>query len=739
MFKSGKWGQNNKIKVMFQLQFQATQVPKVKGKGLMVSLIPGEIGKPVAKSERVPVVDGTCTWEDPMYEMVKLVRNQKTEKYKEKIYYFNVQSGSSKSGYVGEVGVDFASFAETTEPFNLSLPLTTSDSGAILHVYIQKMKRTDEQREYEEDESLKSDSVRSKNQASDCSENANMLDFAEDHAAVKKNLKPVDKKGDGRKLSPDWSSGSLSDRSMTDILNSPDQNYQNQGHNKHTEASKNTVEKLKSDVSRLERQAELSELELDSLRKQILKENKRGQDLSKKVDELMEEKEDLETECDRLKSLTLNIRKTEESNTKLVLQLKDLDRTLGEKDEEIFNLTEKVKERQMRDEAIEELYAEIELERKEKEELKIHMEEISVDYKFLLQENDDMSFKLEETQREKMKMQNEYSNSLAKVKEYEVLLKRLEEKFTSQALELAQSFDTISDLETHIKSLEKELEKQGHDFEDDVADLMKAKIEQEERVVQAEEALRKSKLTNNADFENLRVELEKSRRDLLLMKDTHNQEVQKLCEQIDEQDKQIRQMSLELETCIKQGEDKSELEESIREKAILVTEYDSLKKEMEKLQKESTSWTSLMSEKNVIIRTLQSELKKLRGDHNGLQQRFLVIESEKVNLTKEVSRLEIKTMDQQKHLSSLKASKEGTTSKHNESRSISKSAKSNNEQKLSNLLSEMSSLDEKNKHMESELKEMQEKYLEVSLRFAEVEGERQQLVMELRNLRNGKK
>lgn len=42
--------------------------------------------------------------------------------------------GSSKSGFVGEVGVDFATFVESTEPFQLSLPLTTSESGAILHV-----------------------------------------------------------------------------------------------------------------------------------------------------------------------------------------------------------------------------------------------------------------------------------------------------------------------------------------------------------------------------------------------------------------------------------------------------------------------------------------------------------------------------------------------------------------------------------------------------------------------------
>lgn len=48
-------------------------------------------------------------------------------------------------------------------------------------------------------------------------------------------------------------------------------------------------------------------------------------------------------------------------------------------------------------------------------------------------------------------------------------------------------------------------------------------------------------------------------------------------------------------------------------------------------------------------------------------------------------------------------------------------------------------LTEKNKHMEHELKDMQERYSEISLKFAEVEGERQQLVMALRNSKNGKR
>lgn len=55
------------------------------------------------------------------------------------------------------------------------------------------------------------------------------------------------------------------------------------------------------------------------------------------------------------------------------------------------------------------------------------------------------------------------------------------------------------------------------------------------------------------------------------------------------------------------------------------------------------------------------------------------------------------------------------------------------------LVAEMASLREYNETMEMELKEMQERYSEISLRFAEVEGERQQLVMTVRNLKNARR
>lgn len=58
---------------------------------------------------------------------------------------------------------------------------------------------------------------------------------------------------------------------------------------------------------------------------------------------------------------------------------------------------------------------------------------------------------------------------------------------------------------------------------------------------------------------------------------------------------------------------------------------------------------------------------------------------------------------------------------------------------LCDTLAELSLLKERNNSMETELKELQQRYSEMSLKFAEVEGERQKLVMTVRNLKNARK
>lgn len=57
---------------------------------LTLSVVPGDVGKATARLDKVTVRDGSCKWETPVYETVKFVRDTKSGKINEKIYYFLV-------------------------------------------------------------------------------------------------------------------------------------------------------------------------------------------------------------------------------------------------------------------------------------------------------------------------------------------------------------------------------------------------------------------------------------------------------------------------------------------------------------------------------------------------------------------------------------------------------------------------------------------------------------------------
>lgn len=181
-----------------------------------------------------------------------------------------------------------------------------------------------------------------------------------------------------RRSNTDWSVGSISDGSLIDSTNSPDDNLPREWQ----EASDVSVEKLKDEITTMMRQAELSELELQSLRKQVAKETKRAQDQTKQIISLSEERDTLKTECERLRkqnciddaevesqlqsenghlrvlqeeirrelnhekelssNLRLQLQKTQDSNTELILAVKDLNDMLDQKDIEISTLSSKL-------------------------------------------------------------------------------------------------------------------------------------------------------------------------------------------------------------------------------------------------------------------------------------------------------------------------------------------------------------------------------------------------------------
>lgn len=76
--------------------FSFQQVPVLVGDVLLVSVIPKDVGRPTSRLDR-GFVDGNgiCCWEKPVYETVRFIRDPKTGKFNQKIYYFIVSTVSS--------------------------------------------------------------------------------------------------------------------------------------------------------------------------------------------------------------------------------------------------------------------------------------------------------------------------------------------------------------------------------------------------------------------------------------------------------------------------------------------------------------------------------------------------------------------------------------------------------------------------------------------------------------------
>ncbi|KAJ0713692.1 hypothetical protein HanPI659440_Chr13g0481341 [Helianthus annuus] len=126
------------------------------------------------------------------------------------------------------------------------------------------------------------------------------------------------------------------------------------------------IKKLKDELVMLARQAEVTEMELQTLRKPIVKESKKGVDLSKEVASLKEERNELKHEREKMKAkvkvngnvlnegvypwalvdelkqelnyekdlnsnLRLQLQKTQESNAEFILAIRDLDEMLESK------------------------------------------------------------------------------------------------------------------------------------------------------------------------------------------------------------------------------------------------------------------------------------------------------------------------------------------------------------------------------------------------------------------------
>ncbi|XP_044506322.1 myosin heavy chain, fast skeletal muscle-like [Mangifera indica] len=709
MFKS--WRKDkDKFKAVFKLQFQATQVPPLKKSAVMISLVPEDVGKTAFKMEKVAVQDGTCLWERPIYVTVKLTRDSKTGKIHEKIYHFVVSSGSSKSDFLGEASIDLADFAAETEPLTVSLPLKFANSGAILHLTIEKIHGATDlraiegngdnipslknqennidgvQQNFEEDKDL--NIMASQNDNKICSLRAStgsaitlasiwdsdseqniQLDPASIQSPVRQNSMPPrgianvisSKKHSHRRSNTDWSVGSVSDGSLVDSTNSLEDTLPRDLQ----DVTDGSVSHLKSELAIMMRQVELSELELQTLRKQVVKENKRMQDQSKQIAGLIEEREELKTECEQLRrqnsiaeteveselqaendylrvaqeeireelnhqkeinaNFRLQLQKTQDSNTELILVVKDLNEMLEQKNKEISALSSKVDETSKFDENLLELEAkiqnnekeaemlkqkiidqsgEIEFYRKHSEELEMHAKKLTKDCDALKQENQHLSSKLEENQLQESMKTSECLELLATVEELKSQVERLEDKIKQQSQEYSESLIAINERERQVKEFKQELVKQAQEFEDNLDVVSCAKTEQEQRAIRAEEALKKTRWKNAVTAERLQEEFKRlsvemaskiddsekvatkamtESNELLMQKKILEEMLQKAKDELGliknqngELSRQIEQMSLEI------NHKSDQQEASSMEIQTLRTEIENLKREKHK-------------------------------------------------------------------------------------------------------------------------------------------------------------
>ncbi|WOL05846.1 hypothetical protein Cni_G14577 [Canna indica] len=783
MFKAARWrSEKNRTKAVFKLQFHATQVLQLESEPVMVSLVPVDSGRPTARSEKVMAVDGACNWENPVYESVKLVRGPKHGKMDEKVYKFVVSAaGSSKAEILGEASINLADYAEVLKPSSVALPLKGSSTGAILHITIQRMQGDGEGREGDEE-----GEAMVKRQRRTLQSQLGKWDEDDSHINNQARVKfpssrdiplhNADSKGNLHKSNSfdaisasgsDTSSGIYTPRDngikhnnmqrdsttflspLTRMFSSDDfsgtsapdgsadastSSSGDGGLNETSRDSEDSVEKLKSDLEILTRKLEVSDLELQTLRKQVIKENKRGIDLSRELSSVKEERDTLKRECEELKisekrrkfsgilstelqhdgedhlslleeikqeldheknlnvHLRLQIKMMQEANSELMLAVKDLDVALEQKTRETlctkcskmdlkteigqeleatemengFLQLQKSQYKQLPEtdsqNDIEEQYAldalvnehdgmkisyslenkiidlnnEVEFYRKDREDLEMQMEQLALDYEILKQENHDITTKLEQMQlREQLRMQYECSAHLA----------------------------IIGDLESNVECLEKELQKQAEAFEEDIAAMMQAKIEQEKRAILAEEALRKTKwnhannaeqlqegfkslsahmlstfqanekilmqkLKENAELlshkSNLEELLEKSNKNLILLQDQYRMKFKQLLGLVDFKSKEVDRLTLELKDKKKELEDYKVSEEA--RKNSFFEELQLLNTEMEKLKLEK----SLLSEQNVQKAKLLMEMELLRititESEKSLQEKILEID-----------------------------------------------------------------------------------------------------------------
>ncbi|XP_073293233.1 uncharacterized protein [Primulina huaijiensis] len=117
-------------------KIQVLQVPKGWDK-LYLSLISLETGKPVKRTGKESVKNGTCQWMETLIMSIWISNLDTPTESEKHIFKFLVATGSSKSNILGEATLDLAAFLSLEIPILVSFPLKECDYATILQVEIR--------------------------------------------------------------------------------------------------------------------------------------------------------------------------------------------------------------------------------------------------------------------------------------------------------------------------------------------------------------------------------------------------------------------------------------------------------------------------------------------------------------------------------------------------------------------------------------------------------------------------
>ncbi|KAK4803300.1 hypothetical protein SAY86_001503 [Trapa natans] len=610
MFKQGRWrGEKNRVKAVFKLQFHATQVSETGAEGLIVALVPADGGKPPVKSEKALVEDGRCQWETPIYQRVMFTRELLTGKINRRIYSLVVSTGLGRSSsVVGEVSVDLADYVEATKASSISIPLKNSTASAVLHVLIQRVEDNSGQSvvEAHEDANIKHGGRNCVSRLSNAEKDDSMRsDFMEDgksncyggassgsdltlstasessSSGLNTPREVGTRHGNSEQQDPASFLSLLSYASLpqTQAFEANPKSCQDNGRPKWEwtfdgkpgsydarEMPNSDVKRLRDELAAMARKVDVSEMELQALRRQITKESRRGQELVKEVEGLRMERDSLEEECRAFRArfegskskkihgedggdlqaileevrqevnyekemnfnLRLQLQKTQQSNEELILAVTDLDEMLEQKNQEILDMSRKTQQVEKGDAVTDEEEQRVleELVKEHNGDKNSATEEMKLvrvcrELDTCKKEKDELEMQMEQLalDYEILKQENheilyrlEQSELQEQLKDHsecssgfelESPMEVLERDLEEKSKNFSDSLETISELKIHVRNLEEEMEIREREIEANLEAIVKEKIEQEKRAIRAEEILKKMQLRNVSTAQKL--------------------------------------------------------------------------------------------------------------------------------------------------------------------------------------------------------------------------------------------